>query len=52
MKKKYRPYSGTNRATLERNIEDFKKELGERYIGKSLISMNPVYVFKVEYWEK
>lgn len=52
MKKTYRVFQGTNRVRLERNIEEFKQKLGERFIGMCLMSNNPEYQIKVEYWEE
>lgn len=52
MKKQRKIYTGNNRARLERNINEFKKEIGDRFIGMCMTSNNPQYTFVVEFWSE
>lgn len=43
-------FQGMNLARIEANIEEFKKELGDRFISEHIKSNNPQWVIEVEYW--
>lgn len=52
MKKKRRVFQGSNLEQLEKNIQEFKDELKELYIGERILSANPEYQIEVEYWSE
>jgi hypothetical protein len=52
MKKERRIFQGFNLERLEKNVQEFKDELKERYISERLLSTNPEYQIEVEYWSE
>ncbi len=50
-KKKTRPFQGKNLTKLEANVDEYIKNLGDKYISQRMVSANPDYVIEVEYWQ-